>query len=93
MTIYLGSRYENSVVDFITYNFTEGPAPVCFYYFSELGVLSYVEYVWQDGDRIDQLAAKFLSYPDKWWVIAETNPEIEDLTKIKPGTKIRIPRG
>lgn len=93
MAIYLGSRYENSVVDFVTYDLGIGPSPVCFYSFSNLGTLSYMEYYWQDGDRIDQVASKFLSYPDKWWVIAEANPEVHDFTKVPVGTRIRIPRG
>lgn len=93
MAIYLGSRYENSVVDFITSDPVRGPGPVCFYSFENLDRLSYIEYLWEDGDRVDQIAARFLSYPDKWWIIAEMNPQVNDFTQVPVGTRIRIPRG
>jgi hypothetical protein len=92
MTIYLGSRYETSVVDFITYRTNIGPVPVVFYEFNDIGKLKYFEYRWQDGDRIDELASRFLTYPENWWAIAEVNPEIKDFTSVPVGAKLRIPR-
>lgn len=91
MTIYLGSRYENSVVDFVAYNTPESAAPVVFYSFTDIGRISYNEYVWKEGDRLDQLAVSFYRYPEAWWIIAEYNPQITDPTNIPAGTVLRIP--
>jgi len=92
MTIYLGSRYENSVVDFFSYKPEEDPRPTVFYEFGNAGYTQYVEYVWKEGDRMDQIAAKFFAYPQQWWFIAQANPRIADFLNIPPGTIIRIPR-
>lgn len=92
MTIYLGSRYEYSVVDFLSLNTHGDAAPVTFYTFSSLGRLSYEEYTWKRGDRLDSVAFQFYGDADRWWVIPEYNPEITDPQNIKPGTVLRIPR-
>lgn len=49
-------------------------------------------YVWKDGDRIDDLAAKFLGDPYSWWRIMDANPSIQDPWGIEVGTAIRIPK-
>lgn len=91
MTIYLGSRYETSLVDFISLSSSGDGFPVVFYEFSSLGQLTYSEYRWKAGDRLDQLAMTFYRDPEKWWIIAETNPEVLDIQNIPPGTVLRIP--
>lgn len=90
MTIRLGSRYENSVVDFVA-RFPDADAnPVVFYAFSELGQVTYTEYTFKRGDRLDTLATEFYGNPRFWWIIAEYNPEVEDIQNITPGTVLRI---
>lgn len=90
--IYLGSRYETSVVDFISTTANGDAAPVTFYEFSDLGRISFEEYVWKRGDRLDSVAFQFYGDSDKWWIIPEYNPEIIDPQDIKPGSVLRIPR-
>ena len=90
MTIYLGSRYETSVVDFIALSQDGDAAPVVFYEFSELGQISYSEYIWKSGDRLDSVAMQFYGNPEKWWLIPEYNPQILDIQNIPSGTVLRI---
>ena len=54
---------------------------------------SYTTYVWQDGDRLDALAAKKLNDSELWWMLLDVNPEITDPLSIEAGTVIRIPNG
>lgn len=86
------SRYYDAVVDYFTINSTAENAPVSFYEFSDFGNLNYVDYVWKNGDRIDTLAAQFFLFPNRWWIIAEFNPKIDDWVNVPAGTHIRIPR-
>lgn len=50
------------------------------------------QYVVVDGDRLDNLAAKFLGDPELYWMICDANGTVdpEDLTA-EPGTTILIP--
>ena len=91
MTIYLGSRYEDSAVDFLALEPNGDAAPVIFYKFSELGLMTYSEYSWKSGDRLEALATKFYRNSEFWWIIAEANPEIIDIQNIPAGTVLRIP--
>lgn len=54
-------------------------------------VISYTNYIVRDGDRIDQLANKFLGMSKLWWMIADANPEIVDWFVLPRGTVLRIP--
>lgn len=92
MTIYLGSRYENAVVDFVSFTSSQDAAPIVFYEFSNIGLINYNTYTWKEGDRLDQLAMQFYSNPEKWWLIAEYNPEVADHQNIPAGKVLRIPR-
>jgi hypothetical protein len=53
--------------------------------------MSYFMYEVVDGDRLDNLANRFLGDPQFWWTIMDINPEINDVLTIKPGTQLRIP--
>ena len=86
------SRYYDATVDYFTPLETGENLPVVFYDFSYLGQVDYVDYKWQQGDRIDSLATKFFLFPTRWWIIAEFNPKITDWLNVAPGTNIRIPR-
>lgn len=92
MAIYIGSRYEKSLVDFFQYKPLNDPRPTVFYEFGEIGKINYVDYTWKDGDRMDQVAAQFYAYPDRWWIIAQANPRVHDFLNIPKGTILRIPR-
>lgn len=91
MTIYLGSRYETATVDFLSLTPGGDAAPVIFYRFSGLGKMTYLEYTWKAGDRLESLAMKFYRDPEYWWIIAEANPEVIDIQNIPAGTTLRIP--
>ena len=91
MTIHIGSRYEDSVVDFVAFSSNGDVAPIVFYEFSDIGQINYTEYTWKEGDRLDQIAYRFYQYPDHWWIIAEYNPQVSDHQNIPAGTKLRIP--
>lgn len=92
MAIYKGSRYQFAALEFLSKSAKDDAIPTLFYTFDELGIVNYQEYTWKSGDRLDNLATTFYNSPDKWWLLAEYNPEITDLGSIAPGTKIRIPR-
>ena len=48
-------------------------------------------YVWNEMDRIDNVANKFLGDSQMWWQIMDINQEIIDPFDIAPGTQVRIP--
>jgi nucleoid-associated protein YgaU len=90
MPIYSGSRYESARVDFIKTDIDKGKNPVLFYSFPDIGVISYVEYEWREGDRLDSVAERFYDNGTLWWTILNYNPEIRDPQNIEAGTKLRI---
>ena len=91
MTIHIGSRYEYAVVDFVAFRSDLHAAPIVFYTFSDIGRVSYHEYTWRTGDRLDNLAMHFYSNPERWWIIPEYNPQIVDFQNIPAGTILKIP--
>lgn len=91
MAIFAGSRYQNSTVDFIPIYNGGGKAPLVIYTFPDINQLSYREYTWKNGDRLDAIAADEYKDASRWWIIPEYNPEIVDFQNIVPGTVIRIP--
>lgn len=92
MTILRNSRYNESDVYYISVVEDGNITSVVSYDFGEIGTLSWSDYVWRDGDRLDNIAQSNYRSPYSWWVIAEANPEIEDVLNITPGTTIRVPR-
>ena len=91
MTIYTGSRYEYSDIDFFAIKEGANQNPVVFYAFSDLNTVSYTWHVYVEGERLDQIAYRYYKRSQFWWLIPEYNPEIDDFTSIKPGTRLRIP--
>lgn len=91
MSIYKGSRYEYSDIDFFKTSFDGEVNPVVFYTFSTLGLISYWTHTYVEGERLDQIATKYYKRPEFWWYIPEFNPEISDFNNIPAGTKLRIP--
>lgn len=91
MSIYKGSRYEYSTIDFFKVKTNGDSNPVVFYKFSPLGVVEYWSHTYMQGERLDQIANQYYNRPGFWWLIPEYNPEIEDFNNIDPGTVLRIP--
>lgn len=91
MTIYRGSRYEYSTVDYFSTTVNGTDEPVVFYNFSDLGYVRYWQHTYVEGERLDQIAYKYYQRPQYWWIIPEYNPEITDLNNIPAGTVLRIP--
>lgn len=91
MPIYQGSRYEYSTIDYISTNANEDAYPVVFYQFSDIGLVSYYEHTYVEGERLDEIAFQYYKRPSSWWYILENNPEITDALNIPPGTVLRIP--
>lgn len=52
---------------------------------------SFFLYVWEEGDRVDKVAHKYLHNPEDWWKIMDINPEVIDPLFIQVGSVIRIP--
>lgn len=86
------SRYYESTIDYFAFNSSGENYPVMFYQFSDLGKTKYIDYLWKQGDRLDNLATTYFLFPTRWWIIAEFNPKISDWLNVTPGTNIRIPR-
>ena len=91
MPIYQGSRYEYSTIDYISTDVNEDSYPVVFYQFSNIGLISYFEHTYVEGERLDEIAFQYYKRPSSWWYILENNPEITDALNIRPGTVLRIP--
>jgi nucleoid-associated protein YgaU len=92
MTVKRGSRYFDGPSQQIpqkntgTYNWT------VYRSFPETVKISYVDYTWVYGDRMDYLAAVYLGDATQWWRIMDINPTLEDPFDIPVGTIVRIPR-
>jgi hypothetical protein len=54
-------------------------------------VQSFFIYESVQGDRLDNLATRYLGNPELWWQILDINPEVIDPFIIEPGTQLRIP--
>ena len=91
MTIYQGSRYEYSTVDFFSTTPDGNENAVVFYenYFTPF--VNYIEHTYVIGERLDSISYEYYQRSDLWWYILDYNPEISDLNNIKEGTILRIP--
>lgn len=92
MTVYRGSRYEYASSAYVKDKYSDNLYTLLFYTFDTLGTLTYSEYVWNSGDRLDVLANDMYGSSGSWWMIMEHNPEVADPFNIEPGTVLRIPR-
>jgi hypothetical protein len=89
MTIYTGSRYEYSTIDFVSKTINGPQNPIVFYSITQANPLNYYEHVYVDGERLDQISIKYYKTPFLWWLIPEFNPQV-DFTNIPAGTVLRI---
>jgi nucleoid-associated protein YgaU len=91
MSIFKGSRYEYSTIDYVATTAGLVEEPIVLYTASDLGLTSYWEHTYTQGERLDSLSYKYYKNPQYWWLIAEYNPEINDFINITPGTILRVP--
>lgn len=52
---------------------------------------TFIYYVWKQGDRIENVAARLLDNANLWWRIMDFNPEIANPFSIAVGTLLRVP--
>jgi cupin superfamily acireductone dioxygenase involved in methionine salvage len=86
--IFKGSRYQNvasyqvnlngRTVSALKIRFLS-PAPAGFYH------------TFTAGERLDILAYRFYRNPEKWWLIADANTEMDPEDLLEPGRQLPIP--
>jgi nucleoid-associated protein YgaU len=91
MTIYIGSRYEHSTIDFVSTSLGAPAYPIVFYTPRIPKAVIYTEHVYVLGERIDQIAYKYYNDSKFWQLILDLNPSIKDINNITPGTVLKIP--
>lgn len=91
MSIFKGSRYEYSVIDYVATSLELIEEPIVLYSASDLGLTTYWEHTYVEGERLDSISHTYYKNSQYWWLIVEYNPAIEDFINIKPGTILRIP--
>jgi hypothetical protein len=91
MSIFKGSRYEYSTIDYVSTKNKAAAYPIVFYEFSPLSTITFSYHAYVEGERLDQIAETYYKNSLFWWVIPEYNPEILDFTNLAPGTLLRIP--
>lgn len=89
MTIYAGSRYENEAV--VSVQKPDGGWTPTVFRPDPLVRSARGEIYAQDGDTLQHLAGKYYNDAEKWWIIADANPQIIYPDDIAPGTVLRIP--
>jgi nucleoid-associated protein YgaU len=48
-------------------------------------------HIFTADERLDLLAATFYGNPEKFWLIADANPEMDPEDLLEPGRQLRIP--
>jgi hypothetical protein len=91
MSIFKGSRYEYSTIDYVATTAGLIEKPIVLYTASDLGLTSYWEHTYIQGERLDAIAYKYYKNSEYWWLIVEYNPEINDFINLTPGTILRVP--
>jgi nucleoid-associated protein YgaU len=54
--------------------------------------VTYYLYTSREGDTFDIIASRFFNDPERYWEIADINPQVEWPDQIPVGTIIRIPQ-
>ena len=91
MSVVAGSRYERQPIYRIPLPSWERRLAIYHqgFYPTRFGFDSHMV---QEGERLDDLAARYLNDPRLWWIIAAVNPHVFYPDNIEPGTTLRIPR-
>lgn len=91
MTIFVGSRYEDDVIDRVLTPKGQRQ-PTIYHQIPPLAqFFAFSIYVAEYATRLDALAARFFNDPELGWVIANANPEVFYPDDIPIGTVLRIP--
>jgi nucleoid-associated protein YgaU len=85
------SRYYEGPLAQVKHKYTESYTIAVFKPVMESRTISYVEYVWVDGDTLGSLAASYLGNSKYWWEILEVNTNISDPFNIPIGTVLKVP--
>lgn len=88
--IFLDSRYADGILTKTYHPLTNGYELTVYRTWPAYRV-PYFYYEWQETDRLDVLALRYLGKSNLWWQIMDINPEIINAVEIAPGTQIRIP--
>lgn len=88
--IFLDSRYVDGTLT-KTYHPSTGGFELTVYRTWPTYRVAYFYYEWQETDRLDVVALRFLGKSNLWWQIMDINPEIINAVEIAPGTQIRVP--
>jgi len=91
MAINSGSRYEDSVVDYLQKKKGGVAYPVVFYAFDDLANASFFYHIYKTGETLHSLSQIYFKTPSLWWAIMEYNPEVTDILHIPNNTQLRIP--
>lgn len=91
MTIFSGSRYEQSTVDYFTKVPDGQPTAIVFYTPDSLTGVKYTHHTFVEGDTLISMSWRYYGRPDLWWGFLEYNPEIQDPFNIPPGFILRVP--
>ena len=87
--IFKGSRYAGTVVIQASTVAGERRALALRRIPAAPGVL---EHIVMDGERLDQLAARFYGDPVKYWLLLDANAdELNPLALLRPGRRIAVP--
>jgi len=85
------SRYYEGALAQVKHKYTGSYTIAVFKPAMESRTISYVEYVWVDGDTLGSLAASYLGNSKYWWEILEINTNISDPFNIPAGTVLKVP--
>jgi hypothetical protein len=88
MTVYRGSRYQNSTVVSVDVDGVGRPTVLRANAAPAPGTRSIVA---DDATNLQQLAAVYLGNAELWWQIADLNPTVLYPDSIAPGTTLVIP--
>ena len=89
--VFKGSRYSQTPV--ITPENAAGTTPRVLGQRMIPPAAGVLDYTVVEGERLDQLAFRFYSEPQKYWLILDANPSIlTPFDLLQPGSTIKIPK-
>lgn len=87
------SRYYDGPLAQTQHKYTDQYVISVFRKFPTSKEVTYISYIWKDGDSLSRISEDFGVGAKFWWEIMEINPEILDPFDITPGTVLRVPYG
>ena len=89
--IFLGSRYQDTAVEYLLDSRTEKTRPTVMRSNAEIGQTGTVVTYWPGGARLDLAGSNLFNDPEKWWRILDQNTDILNPMSIHPGVQVRLP--